>query len=118
ASDLGFHDQVKRRVVFGLVFHEIQKLPLRHEGQEFAVRGQVRQVGQRNQLVAKLSGKLADLLMRACQKSIEQTELVHDFQSRRMNRVAPKVTQEIGMLFQHYDVDSGARQQVPEHHPR
>src|SRR5208283_4179896 len=33
-----------------------------------------------------------------------------------MHRVAAKVTQKVGMFFQHQGVDSGAPQQVPEHH--
>jgi len=34
-----------------------------------------------------------------------------------MNSVAAKVPQEIAVLLQHHDIDSGARQQEPEHHP-
>ena len=33
-----------------------------------------------------------------------------------MNRIAAKIAEEIRVLFQHHNVDSGARQQKPEHH--
>ena len=53
----------------------------------------------------------------AARNVVEQAQLVHHFQRRRMDRVAAEVAQEIGVLFQHDDVDAGAGQQKPEHHP-
>ncbi len=35
-----------------------------------------------------------------------------------MDRVAAKIAQEVGVLFQHHDVDPGPRQQEAEHHAR
>ena len=55
-------------------------------------------------------------LMRLLEKFIEQPEFVHQLQRRRMDGVAAKIAQEIGVLFQHDDVDAGARQQKAEHH--
>jgi hypothetical protein len=34
-----------------------------------------------------------------------------------MYRVAAEVAQEIGVLFEHENIDSGARQQQSQHHP-
>src|SRR5947209_8544327 len=35
-----------------------------------------------------------------------------------MNRVAAKIAKEIAVFFQHRHVDSGAREQITNHHPR
>src|SRR5712692_9908769 len=43
---------------------------------------------------------------------------MNNFQSRRVNRVATKIAQEIRVLFEHDDVHTGAREQKPEHHAR
>ena len=56
--------------------------------------------------------ELVNLLMRQLEKLVEQSQLVHHFQSRRMNRIAAKIAQEIAVLFQHQDFDAGARQQI------
>src|SRR4029079_10679890 len=49
-------------------------------------------------------------------KLIEQSQLMHQLERRRMNGVAAKIAQEIAVLFQHQDWHVGARQQVPQHH--
>jgi hypothetical protein len=36
---------------------------------------------------------------------------MHDFEGRRVQRVAPEVAQEVGMLLEHQHLDAGARQQ-------
>src|ERR1700689_5824099 len=33
-----------------------------------------------------------------------------------MNGVAAEIAQEVGVFLQHQDLDSGARQQIPQHH--
>src|SRR5271155_2444419 len=33
-----------------------------------------------------------------------------------MNSVAAEIAQEVGVFLQHQDLDSGARQQIPQHH--
>ena len=56
--------------------------------------------------------------MRPAQERIEQAELVHDAQRRRMDRVAAEVAQEVGVLLEHDRAHSGASEQVAEHHSR
>ena len=51
------------------------------------------------------------------QKGVEQAEFAHHFERGGMDRVAAKVAEEIGVLFQNHDLDAGARQEVAEHHP-
>ncbi len=74
--------------------------------------------------VRKLQGRLSelprqalDLLVRELQQAIGKTEFVHHFQSRRVNGVAAKVTEEVGMLFEHDDACAGSCQKVSEHQP-
>jgi hypothetical protein len=78
----------------------------------------MRKVRERNGFIADLSNGLVQLLMRAFKKVFEQTQLVHQLERGRMNRVTAKVTQEILVLLKHDDFDAGARQQKAEHHSR
>ncbi|MOA25540.1 hypothetical protein D3C78_1462710 [compost metagenome] len=55
--------------------------------------------------------------MRQCQQLLQQAKLIHDFQGRRVNGIAAKVAQEIGVLFQHYDLYPRPGQQIAEHQP-
>ena len=55
--------------------------------------------------------------MRALQKRLEQPELVHDLERRRMDRIAAKVAQKIAVLLEQDDAHAGARQQHRRHHP-
>ena len=54
--------------------------------------------------------------MRALQEGVEQAELVHDAQRRRMHRVAAEVAQEVGVLLEHHRRHAGAGEQEAEHH--
>src|SRR5439155_16142354 len=58
---------------------------------------------------------LADLLVRKLQEVVEQPQLVHDVERRRVDRVAPEVPEEIGVLLEHEDGDAGARQDRTVH---
>jgi hypothetical protein len=51
------------------------------------------------------------------QESFEQSQLVHDLKSRRVQRVAAKIPQKIGVLFQDKHRDAGPGQQKTQHHP-
>jgi hypothetical protein len=96
---------------------EVEEIPLWHERHEAALRSQIRHVTQHNLLAADTSAGLSDLVMRPFQKFFEQTEFVHDLKCRGMNRIAPEVAQEIGMLLQNQDFDSGPCQQIAQHYP-
>ena len=50
--------------------------------------------------------------MRQFEEFIQQTELVHQFESGRMNRVAPKIAQKIRMFLENEDVDAGTAEQI------
>ena len=56
---------------------EIEKIPLRHEGDELAARGQLREISNRHALTVHYGAQFAHLLMRLFQEFVEQSELVH-----------------------------------------
>ena len=94
-----FHTQRKRGATMRMFGNEIQKVPLGHEGDEFAARRQMRKIRYRRFFNAKMRLNLAELLMRATEKHLEQAEFVHQLQGRRMYRVAAKIAQKIFVLF-------------------
>ncbi len=96
---------------------EIEKIPLRHQRDVFAMRRQVREIDHTHALIADLRGQPFDLLMRELQKFFEQAKLEHQLQRGRMDRVAAEIAKEVGMLFQHHHVNAGAGQEKAEHHP-
>jgi hypothetical protein len=95
---------------------KIEEFPLRHEGNETAARRQMREIGERDALLADLTGELAHLLMRPLEKGIEQPKFVRNLKRRGVDGVAPEVAEEIGVFLQHRHVDAGAGEQKPEHH--
>jgi hypothetical protein len=54
--------------------------------------------------------------MRLAQEILQKAQLVHQFESGGMNRVASKIAEEIGVLFKHHHFHSGAREQESEYH--
>jgi hypothetical protein len=74
---LDFRSQTKRRAAPRMFGNEIQKIPLRHEGDEFAVRRQMRKIRDSRFFGAEVHVNLPHLLMRLAQELFEQTEFVH-----------------------------------------
>ena len=75
----------------------------------------MREIGERDKFVAKLTADLSDFLVRTFEEFIEQAEFVDDFEGRRMNRVAAKITKEVSVLLEDDDLDAGPRQQETQH---
>ncbi len=115
--DLGLHPQAEPGVPPAFPGEEIQEIPLRHEHDAAGSRRQMREIGDRKHLVADLGRKRGLGLMRQAQERVEQPEFVQHLQGRGVDRVAAEVAQEIGVLFQHQHIDSGAGQQIAQHHP-
>jgi hypothetical protein len=61
---LGLHLQLKRGERTCVVRQEVQEVPLRHEGDELAVRRHMPEVGDHHALVADRAAQLGDLFMR------------------------------------------------------
>src|SRR5438132_14226883 len=74
---------------------KVQKIPLRHERDKFAARRQPREIGDRDTVAVDYAAQFADLLMRELEKFVKQSELVHQFESGRMNGVATEIATEI-----------------------
>jgi len=104
---LVLHMEAKRREAFGFSGEKVQKIPLRHESDKFAVRRQTREIRHRSEVTIEDSAQLGHFLMRQLQKLIEQSELVHEIERPRMNGIATKIAIEIGMPFQHHHIDAG-----------
>jgi hypothetical protein len=57
--------------------NEIQEFPLRHEGDEFSVRRQMRKIRDGSFFSPEVQLDLPHFLMRLAQELFEQTEFVH-----------------------------------------
>ena len=117
ADDLGAHSQAEARIAGSSLREEVQEIPLRQERDELAARRQMREVRDRHGHLADLHDELMHLLMRQLQEVFEQSELVQDLERGRVDRVAAKVAQEVGVLLEHENLDAGPGEEEPEHHP-
>src|SRR5437016_7922811 len=74
------HEQPKIRKSFCVPGEEIEKIALRHEGDELAARGQLCEISNRYALTIHYGVQHAHFLMRLLQKLIQQTQLVRQLQ--------------------------------------
>ena len=101
-----------------LLAQEVEKIPLGHQRDERRPDCEPREIRDAKGPVSELAGEPLNPLMRTLKERIEKAEFIHHLHGRRMDRVAAEVPQEIGVLLQHQRVDSGAPQQVAQHHAR
>jgi hypothetical protein len=116
AHGLGVGPQLEAGVAPRLVAHEVQELPLRHQHQELAVRGQVGEVGHGEAAAFEGGAQLVHAVVRALQEGVEQAQLVQHLERGRVHGVPAKVAQEVEVLLQHDHAHAGAREQQAEHH--
>lgn len=81
----GLHPQVKARIPASLLLDEVEEIPLRHQPEELAVCRKVSKVANHDLFRPYLRCQLANLLMRALQKFVQNSQLIHDLQRRRMD---------------------------------
>src|SRR5258708_3291237 len=62
-GDLSLHLRMKPGIASCLLGDEVEKVPLRHESEKFAMRGQVTEIRKRDGFAADLARKLANFLM-------------------------------------------------------
>ena len=96
---------------------EIEEIPLRHQCNELAARGQP---GEIRKLVFSIPEEGADggcALMGQPHELVQKPKLAHELEGGGVDGVATKIAQEVGMLLQHHHVDAGAREQEAEHEP-
>ena len=77
----------------------------------------MREIGEDDLVIADDAADLTHFRVGQLEKLIEQAELVHDLQRRRMDGVAAEVAQEIGMLLEHDHIEARAGEQEAEHYP-
>src|SRR5690242_19816220 len=99
---------MKSGVTAGLFLNEIEEVPLRHQCHKLAVSGKVREVPDGDHVVLYLTRKLAYFLMRKFEEGVENMQLMHQFECGGVNRVAPKITEKVGMLLQHDHIHAHA----------
>src|SRR5206468_10599917 len=68
--------------------------------------------------IPDLAAEPGRFLMRQFEKVFEDSQFMHHFERRRMDRVTAEVAQKIFVLFKHHDIDAGAREQKAKHHSR
>ena len=100
-----------------MIGYEFQKVPLRHQRDEFAMHGQVLEVADDQVVISYLQRQFPHRRMRKFEELVEQSEFVHHFERRRMDGVAPEIAQEILVLLEHDDGHALARQEEAKHHP-
>jgi hypothetical protein len=112
-----FHFEPETRIAFCLLGDKAQEIPLRHQGDKPTMGRQMGKIGKRQKDVANLRAKRPHFLMGSLQEFLEHAELMHDFERRRMDRIAAEVAQEVSMFFENQDSDPGSGQQQCQHHP-
>jgi hypothetical protein len=115
-GDLGLHAQMEARIAPRLLGEKIEEVPLRHQRDETAARGQLRKIRERYAILADLAGELAHFLMRPLEELVEHAKLGHDSERRRVNGVAAEVAKEIGVFLQHPNVDAGTSEEIAQRH--
>jgi hypothetical protein len=106
---------MKFSIRVGFFCHEIQKVPLGHEANEFAMRSQVRKVRDCHSGIVDYAGDGGELLVWAAQKIVEDSKFVHQFKRGGVNGIASKIAQEIGVFFEDLNVDTGTGEQKAQY---
>src|SRR5262249_48679026 len=115
-SDFSVHQQTKCGIALRPHSEEVQEVPLRHHGDKFASRRQMREVGAYDLFIVELDLHPAQFLMRETQELIEHPQLMQQLQRGRMDGVTAKITEEIPVLFQDYHLNAGTGEEQPNHH--
>ncbi len=76
----------------------------------------MRKIGDWQIEVADSSPKVLNLLMRQFEQLFVKAKLIHHLEGRRMDRVAAKIAEEIGVLFEHQHIGACAGEDEAEHH--
>src|SRR5215470_12295159 len=114
--DLRLHFQMKRWIAAPLLGQEVQEFPLWHHRDEAALGPEVGHIAQNHLLAGDPCVGSEPLLMRTLEKLLQHAQLMHYLQSRGMNGVPAEIAQEVSVFLQNQDLDSGASQQIPQHH--
>ena len=100
-SHFRVHAQIETWKALAVRREEIEKVPLRHQRDETAMRRQMREIGHHHAIGADQPGEMIDLFMRQLEEFVDQAEFKDQLQRRRVNRVTAEVAQEVRVFFQH-----------------
>src|SRR5271170_4713859 len=95
AGRLPSQAQGKARVTGRFLGEKVQQVPLRHEGDELRVGGQMREVADLEFITSDHCGDVVDFRMPDFKQLLEQAELIHQLQRGGMDRVAAKIAEEV-----------------------
>src|SRR3546814_9577414 len=90
-------------------------MPLWHQRDVRRGDGQVAEIGDRDRLPRDTRVDDGQFHMIAFEQLTQQPEFVEELERRGMDRVAPEIAEEIGVLFEHDRLDPGARERSEEH---
>ena len=110
------HEEIEFWKSFGFFGEEIEEVPLGHDGDEFAVGGEVGEVGDRGGKIVDVDAEVVDFLVRALEEVMKEAEFVHELEGGGVDGVAAEVAEEVGVFFEDDDVDAGAGKEEAEHH--
>jgi len=88
---LGLHFELEVVILLGVLGDKVQKIPLRHHGDEAAARWQMRKICELDEILTNLHADRPRWLMRPPEKFLEKAELVHDFERGGVDRIAPEI---------------------------
>src|SRR6202162_6162467 len=104
------------RVGFALFRDEIEKVPLRHEADEFAMHGQVGKIRDGDRKIVHDGTDFQKRLMRDAQELVEKTQFVNQLEGVRVNGIAAKIAEEVGVFFEDEDFNASAGDQEAKDH--
>jgi len=116
ADGIVLHEEMEAGELGGLCGEEVEEVPLRHDGDELAMRGDAVELRDGEGLASDDHGEGGYLLMALDEKLVEKAELVHQLEGGGMDGVAAEVAEEVGVFLEDGDVDAGAREEEAEHH--
>ena len=112
------HPKLKASESLRAIGEKIQEIPLRHQRDKLAARGQMAEVGGPKGEVANAAVRRSELLVRQLEEVVQQPQLMHDLERGRMHGVAAKIPKEVPVFLKNHDVYASPRDQVSQHHAR
>ncbi len=104
------HAEGEVRKMAGFAGEKVEEIPLRHQGDELTVSGDVREVGDGESLAANGGRESCDLGVWDGQELFEEAEFVKKLEGGRVYGVSAEVTEEVFVFFEDRDLYAGASQ--------
>ncbi|MND96221.1 hypothetical protein D3C80_885050 [compost metagenome] len=112
------HQQPEVLILPGLADDEIEKIPLRHEGDETMTDRQPGKIRDRDTFAADNRIQPRRARMRQAEELVDETQLLHQFKRGGVDGIAAKIAQEIPVFLDHRHIYTAAGKQQAKHHTR